>query len=98
MKTFSEFQGRKFFKHHKLFTGKFIDKENGIITRWREGLLNDEVEKDGNVIHAIESLDCTHYEHWKDGVLHCETEPAVIDTLDDREEWWYEGERINPVG
>lgn len=62
-----------------------------LIIRVKNGFLNDSVDMDGQVHPAVESVDATHIEHWNNGVLHCETEPAVIDNIDLYEEWWVNG-------
>lgn len=75
--------------------GDFII-ENELSVRISNGLLNDIVDEDGNVLPAIETSDGSHVEHWHNGLLHCENGPAVIDIIDDYEEWWNQGRRVLP--
>lgn len=49
---------------------------------------------DGSLLPAISTADSSHIEHWKNGVLHCEKEPAVIDSIDGYEEWWFNGKQV----
>lgn len=70
---------------------------DGITVRIKKGFLNDSLDEDGKVIPAVETHDGNHIEHWKNGVLHCEFEPAVIDVRDGKEEWWQGGKQVEPV-
>lgn len=56
-----------------------------------DDVLNDET---GELLPAFEMSDSSHIEHWKNGALHCEDGPAVIDVVDGREEWWENGKFI----
>ncbi len=68
-----------------------VYNRHGVIIRIRNGYLCDDVTDDGEIHPAIESSDGSHIEHWKNGILHCEDGPAVIDVIDDYEEWWEDG-------
>ena len=48
-------------------------------------------------IEGIETHDGNHVEHWKNGVLHYEDGPAVIDVRDGVEEWWLDGKQVAAV-
>lgn len=65
------------------------------ILRIKEGFLNDDIGENGEILPAIENDDFTHIEHWKDGVLHYENAPAVIDLIDNYNEWWINGKIID---
>ena len=71
---------------------------DGITVRTKEGYLDDALDEDGKHLPAVETHDGNHVEHWKNGVLHCEDGPAVIDLLDGIEEWWLDGKLVQPVG
>lgn len=62
-----------------------------ITVRFKDGYLNDSVDEEGNVLPAIETHDGSHIEHWKNGVLHCKKSPAIVDNLDNYEEWYLDG-------
>ena len=92
-------------KSFKDYNGKVVIMENGALAsgtyfinecmmRFKKGLLNNEVDDEGNVLPAIEKNDGTHVEYWEDGKLHREKEPAVIDLLDNIEEWWLKGHKV----
>ena len=70
--------------------------DDGMTIRCKNGYLNDAVDETGDPLPAIMSADATHVEHWKDGVLHCEDGPAVIDNVDGYEEWWLNGKQVTP--
>ncbi|MCQ2087741.1 MAG: hypothetical protein MJZ37_06750 [Bacilli bacterium] len=69
--------------------------DDGVI-RTKQGYLCDSLDEENNILPAVESNDGHHIEHWKDGELHCEKEPAVIDVLENKEEWWLHGSRVLP--
>ncbi|MFC2330935.1 MAG: hypothetical protein ACFNKL_07730 [Treponema sp.] len=69
-----------------------IDGE--ITIRIKNGYLNDVEGDDGSLLPAISTADSSHIEHWKNGVLHCEKGPAVIDSIDGYEEWWFNGKQV----
>ena len=69
-----------------------------MVYRFKKGLLNDVVDKEGNVYPAVESRDGNHIEHWKEGVLHCENSPAIVDNIDNYEEWYFEGNKVPSGG
>lgn len=98
MKSFQKFQYQKIITQEgRIANGDFI-VENGILTiRTKNGYLNDLTLPDGVVLPAVENEFMTHIEHWKEGVLHCETEPAIIDTTteDGYEEWWLNGKKVD---
>jgi hypothetical protein len=79
----------------KLLEGTLIDTE-GIIHRFRHGLLDGDVEgKDGNILifPAVEGNG--HLEYWRKGALHRDGGlPAVISEGLREKEWWNEGLRI----
>ena len=82
MKNFKQYQYRRIMtKENKVADGDYII-ENSVTIRVKNGLLNDSTDEEGNLLPAIETTDGTHIEHWKDGVLHCDKEPAVIDHID----------------
>lgn len=98
MKTFSEYQNNRILnKEGKIWTGNFLDDKELFIIRVKDSLLNDEVDKDGKLLPALQSTDGSHIEHWQNGVLHAENMPAVIDTMDNREEWWLHGRKFESV-
>ena len=67
---------------------------DGITIRTRKGYLNDTKDEEGNNLPALETHDGNHVEHWKNGVLHYEDGPAVIDVRDGVEEWWLDGKQV----
>ncbi|MDY6397764.1 MAG: helix-turn-helix transcriptional regulator [Treponema sp.] len=94
MKSFKSYQHQRILlSDNRLANGKYgID---GFCTiTIKDGLLNDELSEDGTLIPAILTADSTHIEHWRNGVLHCETEPAIIDVVDNYEEWWLNGNQV----
>lgn len=94
MKSFKSYQHKRIvLSDYTLANGKYtIDNDFTVIIK--DGFLNDEISEDGTLIPAISTSDSTHIEHWKNGVLHCETEPAIIDVLDNYEEWWLNGKMV----
>ncbi|MCF0241818.1 MAG: hypothetical protein HUK25_04225 [Treponema sp.] len=67
---------------------------DGITVRIKDGYLNDTVDDEGKKLPAIETHDGSHVEFWKNGVLHAEEGPAIIDTHDRYEKWFYEGVEV----
>ena len=95
MKSFRSYQKQRILlSDGSLANGKY-SIEGDLTIRVKNGFLNDEISEDGHLIPAIMTDDSTHVEHWKDGVLHCEIEPAIIDNLDNYEEWWLNGKFVN---
>lgn len=94
MKSFKSYQHRRILtKEGQVASGDYIiDGEMTI--RIKDGYLNDAEDADGILLPAIAAADGSHIEHWKNGVLHCETEPAVIDLTDKYEEWWLNGRQV----
>lgn len=70
---------------------------DGITIRTRKGYLNDTKDEEGKNLPALETHDGNHVEHWKNGVLHYEDGPAVIDVRDGVEEWWLDGKQVEAV-
>lgn len=97
MKNFRKYQNRPIITAQgDIADGSFlIDDE--LTIRCKDGLLNDDIDPEtGASLPAIELADGTHIEHWKNGLLHCEKEPAVIDLVDMYEEWWHNGVQVMP--
>lgn len=69
----------------------------GYILNFEKGYLSDQKTQSGKIIKpAVYSSDNKYTEHWKDGVLHCENGPAVINGFKHYEEWWINGKQIEP--
>ena len=83
----------------EVVNGDYIlgEGDEQFIIRCKNGFLNDVETDDGEILPAFELVNGTHIEHWKNGLLHSEKTPAVIDIIDDTEEWWYEGRFIEPL-
>lgn len=95
MKSFCQFQHRIILDDTSdIADGDYILED--LTVRIKDGYLNDIEDEEGRTLPAIEMHDGTHIEHWKNGVLHCESEPAVIDSKDGYEEWWLEGKQVQP--
>lgn len=94
MKSFKSYQHRRILlKEGEIANGDYIiDGEMTI--RIKNGYLNDAEDEGGKLLPAIATADGSHIEHWKDGVLHSEREPAVIDNIDNYEEWWLNGRQV----
>ncbi len=94
MKSFKSYQHQRILlPDNTIANGKYtIDGDFTVIIK--DGFLNDEVSEDGTLIPAISTSDASHIEHWRNGVLHCETEPAIIDNIDNYEEWWLNGKQV----
>lgn len=97
MKNFKHLQHKPILDaNQKICNGSYIIDEQ-ITIRTKNGYLNDDIDPEtGSLLPAIELSNSTHIEHWKNGVLHCENEPAVIDLVDDYEEWWVNGIQVLP--
>ncbi len=96
MKSFKSYQ------HLRILTtqGTIADGDyilDGITVRITKGFLNDVKDKEGNILPAVETHDGNHVEHWKNGVLHSEDSPAVVDNEDNYEEWYLNGTKV-PYG
>lgn len=95
MENFKVFQKvRLLTKEQTIANGVYIDDE--VIIRVKEGFLHSDFDNDGDLQPAIETRDGNHREFWKDGLLHNENGPAVIDNTDNYEEWYFEGKKIEP--
>lgn len=95
MKDLRNFQGvRVLTDEGNIANGDFI--LDGLTIRCKNGLLDDNVDDEGNSQPAIETHDGSHVEHWKNGLLHCEDAPAVVDTFDSYERWFLNGREIPP--
>ena len=93
MRTFKSYQHQRILlSDNSIANGDYIIE--GFTVRVKDGFLNDAVDEEGNLLPAISTEDGTHIEHWKNGVLHCEKEPAVIDVVDNYEEWWLDGRQV----
>lgn len=70
-----------------------VDDDNGVryLIRCTDGFLNDCIDENGELLPAVESENGNHIEHWQKGVLHCEKEPALIDVIENIEEWYING-------
>lgn len=97
MKTFKHYQHQRILLSDMVIAnGDYIINEGEITVRIKNGFLNDVEGDDGSILPAISTSDGSHIEHWKNGVLHCENEPAVIDNVDNYEEWWLDGKQVPP--
>lgn len=94
MKTLIQLQNKAILDIDAKLVHGVVDNLGNYTLRVKNGYLSDFTSKDGSVIPAVESSDFTHIEHWKNGVLHNDKEPAVIDLLEGYEEWWYNGVRV----
>lgn len=95
MKSFKSYQHQKIILSDNTIANGDYQIDN-ITIRIENGYLNDVIGEDGEILPAIATSDSTHIEHWKNGVLHSDKEPAVIDRVDNYEEWWVEGTQIQP--
>ncbi|MCR4714271.1 MAG: hypothetical protein K5751_07820 [Treponemataceae bacterium] len=98
MKTMKEYNGRiTILENGDLADGTYFVED--WILRYKDGLLNNEQGENGEVLPAVEKNDGTHYEFFVNGKLHREDAPAIIDLLDDIEEWWLNGNQVrSPSG
>lgn len=95
MKDFRNFQNvRIIIEDGTIANGDYILE--GVTIRCKNGYLNDNVDEEGNLQPAIETHDGGHREHWRNGCLHCENEPAIVDVYDKYEAWFFEGNEISP--
>jgi len=95
MKDFRKFQKvRIITKEGTIANGDYITDD--VVIRCKNGLLCDLPGKDGALLPAIETRDGSHREHWKDGLLHCEDAPAIVDNIDDYELWFKDGVECLP--
>lgn len=98
MKSFKAYQHQRILvEGNKIADGDYII-DGDMTIRVKNGFLQDALDADGNALPAIASADGSHIEHWQNGVLHCESEPAVIDSVDGYEEWWLDGKQTEPRG
>lgn len=99
MKTFSEYQNARILdKSGRLANGDYLENDGEVVLRIKNGLLDDGIDETGKPLPALQYTDGSHIEHWRNGVLHADNMPAVIDTLDNREEWWMHGRKYeNPT-
>ncbi|MCR4939031.1 MAG: hypothetical protein K5930_02840 [Treponemataceae bacterium] len=97
MRSFKDYNGRVVIMGNgELANGTY--PLEGCYFRFKNGLLNNELKDDGKVLPAIESKDGTHVEFYENGKLHRKDGPAIIDLLDNIEEWWFEGHRFERKG
>lgn len=96
MKSFKSYQHQRVLLSDNLIANGDYIVEGDVTVRLKNGYLNDVEGENGEILPAISTADSTHIEHWKEGVLHCEKEPAVIDTIDNYEEWWLNGKQVPP--
>ena len=94
MKSFKSYQHQRILLSDKTIANGDYIVDGEVTVRIKNGYLNDAEDEQGNLLPAIETADATHIEHWKDGVLHCEKEPAIIDNVDGYEEWWLNGKQV----
>lgn len=93
MESFKKYQNLRIVTEEgKIADGDYILSD--VTIRIKDGYLNDSVDEEGKPLAAVETHDGNHEEHWKNGVLHCEYEPAVKDVADGVEEWWLEGRKV----
>ena len=98
MKSFKVYQYRRIILENGDLASGDYDFDD-ITIRTHEGYLNDAFDKeDGHVLPAVETHDGNHVEHWKNGVLHCEKEPAILDKNDNYEEWYRDGKTVPQGG
>ena len=95
MKDFRNYQYvRIITEEGNLADGDYILED--IIIRCKEGLLNDSIDENGEELPALETRDGNHREHWKNGVLHYENGPAIVDNIDNYEYWFNNGKEYKP--
>lgn len=95
MKSFKSYQHLRLITSEGMIAnGDYILE--GITIRTKQGYLCDSLDEEKNILPAVETHDGSHIEHWKDGELHCENAPAVIDILENYEEWWLNGRHVLP--
>ena len=97
MKSFKRYQYRRVPTEEGIpANGDYIYPD--VTIRFKDGYLNDFVDEENQVLPAIETHDGSHSEHWKNGVLHCEREPAILDKNDNYEEWYRDGKPVPKGG
>ena len=99
MKNLSFYQNQRILlRDGSIANGEYLtgneNETDKVLIRIKDGYLNDAESEKGEILPAVFFMDGTHIEHWKNGVLHSDNEPAVIDTIDDYEEWWKNGKKI----
>ena len=93
MKSYKSCQNQRILLEDKTIAhGEYII--DGVIVTIKNGYLNDGLDEEGGLIPAIQTETGSHIEHWRNGVLHCETGPAIIDQIDNYEEWWLNGRQF----
>ena len=93
MKSYKSCQHQRILLEDKTVAhGEYIVDD--VALRIKNGYLDDSLDEEGNLIPAVESETGSHIEHWRNGVLHCETGPAIIDQIDNYEEWWLNGKQV----
>lgn len=93
MKSYKSYQHQRILLEDKAVAhGEYII--DGVIVTIKNGYLNDGLDEEGGFIPAIRTDSGSHIEHWRNGVLHCETGPAIIDQIDNYEEWWLNGKQV----
>lgn len=95
MKDFSNYQFVKIITEEgTIANGDYILDD--VIIRCKNGLLSDSTDENGEPLPAIETRDGNHIEHWKNGVLHSEFTPAIVDNIDNYEKWYLNGIECQP--
>lgn len=95
MKDFSSYQNvRIITEEGSLANGDYILDD--VIIRCKNGLLCDSTDENGDTLAAIETRDGNHLEHWRNGLLHCDTGPAIVDVVDNYEKWYINGIECPP--
>lgn len=95
MKDFRNYQyARIITEEGNLADGDYILED--IIVRFKDGLLNDSTDENGEELPALETRDGNHREHWKNGVLHYDNGPAIVDNVDNYECWFNNGVEYKP--
>lgn len=96
MKDFRNFQNvRIITEEGTIANGDYIMED--VIIRCKNGLLSDNTDESGELLPAIETRDGNHLEHWKNGLLHCEDAPAIVDNVDNYEYWFVNGVEYPPM-
>lgn len=95
MKSFKSYQYLRLLTSDDIIAnGDYILKD--LTVRIKQGYLCDSMDEEQKNLPAVESHDGTHIEHWKDGKLHSENTPAIIDISEKYDEWWLNGKKIHP--
>lgn len=96
MRTFKYYQHRKVLTpENEIGDGDYIVGGGTMTIRLSNGLLSDVICQNRSILSAIETIDLSHIEHWRNGVLHCDNGAAVIDTREGYEEYWLNGKEVN---